>query len=80
MRKSPKTKAAAAVPNKIVPGAKYLTHDDLSAKGIRFSASHLRRLWTAEPPKFPPPIYLSERKAVWPESAVDEWIAGKIEA
>jgi predicted DNA-binding transcriptional regulator AlpA len=52
--------------------------DELPLKGIRYSRSHLRRMWLDG--KFPPPDYLSERKPSWSEDALDTWIAERVAA
>ena len=50
------------------PGRIY-TFQTLPEKGIRYSRNHLRRLIRRG--KFPPPIYLSERRPAWTEAALD---------
>lgn len=51
---------------------------ELPLKGIHLHLNHLRRMWTADPPKFPKPVYVSARRFAWPEADIDAWINGRI--
>jgi predicted DNA-binding transcriptional regulator AlpA len=59
------------------PKTRMIAWEDLPSKGIRYHRNYLRRLW--EEGRFPKPVHLSARKLAWPEAAIDEWIANKIE-
>lgn len=61
------------------PGKRLLGPKDLPAKGIAYHPNHLRRMWTADPPKFPPPVYTSERRFAWREEDIDRWIDERVE-
>jgi predicted DNA-binding transcriptional regulator AlpA len=65
----------ARVARKTSPEERYIDYDGLAEKGVRFCRNHLRRLWTRD--EFPRPVRLSPRKLVWPESAIDHWLAEK---
>jgi predicted DNA-binding transcriptional regulator AlpA len=56
-------------------GLRFIGFDGLRTKGITFSKAHLRRLMSRQ--KFPPPIYLSQRRLAWPEHVIDEWMVDK---
>ncbi|MGV3548978.1 helix-turn-helix transcriptional regulator [Rhizobium sp.] len=56
-------------------GLRFIGFDGLKDKGITFSKAHLRRLMSRQ--KFPPPIYLSQRRMAWPEHVIDAWMDAK---
>jgi predicted DNA-binding transcriptional regulator AlpA len=60
------------------PSVRVLAPRDLPSKGINYSSSYLRKLWTEG--NFPAPQKLSPRKLIWPEHVIDEWIKSKLEA
>jgi predicted DNA-binding transcriptional regulator AlpA len=49
-----------------------LTRDDLRARGIKFSSSHISKL--IKRGGFPAPTWLGPNTRCWPESAIDEWL------
>jgi len=53
-----------------------LTRADLVARGITYSPTYLRELWTKG--KFPKPQKLSDRKLVWPVDQIDAWVAARL--
>jgi prophage regulatory protein len=55
---------------------KMLSYNDLTAKGISYSAVHLWRLWRVG--KFPKPVKLGENRNAWVESEIDKWIADRV--
>lgn len=73
MKKRTDRRAAAPISQ-----VRLITPKMLPEKGVPYCLNHLRRLWKKDKPEFPPPIYLSKRKIVWPEQAIDDWIAAKI--
>ena len=58
---------------KSTPKGRVFNFRTLSEKGIDYHPNHIRRLVHAG--KFPKPIYLSTRKPVWLEDALNAWIA-----
>lgn len=54
---------------------KLLSYDDLRAKGILFSKTHIWRLM--KDGKFPRAKKIGERRRAWSEPEVDDWIAGR---
>lgn len=61
------------------PTDNFLPLTDLkSKKGITFSQNYIRTLVRSK--RFPKPIYLSPRKLVWSERALDQWLAEKVKA
>jgi hypothetical protein len=66
--------AATASPTRV----RLIDPSMLPEKGINYCLNHLRRMWKAEKPAFPKPIWLSKRKIAWPEKVIDDWIAEKI--
>lgn len=56
-------------------GLRFIGFDGLKVKGITFSKAHLRRLMSRH--KFPPPIYLSQRRMAWPEHVIHAWMEAK---
>jgi prophage regulatory protein len=57
---------------------RFLSRDDLRARGIRYSNVHLLRLEADG--KFPERVYLSPSRVVWIESEIDEYVARCIKA
>ena len=55
---------------------KLLDYTALRERDIRYSKSHLWRLWTAG--KFPKPFKLSASRTVWLECDVDAWIESRV--
>jgi len=55
--------------------ARFLTWDDLRARGVAYHSNHLRRMWGDG--RFPKPIRLSPRKLAWREADIDKWFADK---
>lgn len=55
-----------------------ITPKELPEKtGITYHLNHLRRMWNQG--LFPRPIQISPNRIAWPEKAIDDWIASKIE-
>lgn len=54
---------------------KLLTREALREKGIDFSRTHIHRLITAG--KFPKPMFLGQRKRVWIEAEIEQWLADR---
>ena len=57
---------------------RFLSRNDLKAKGIHYSNVHLLRL--ENDGKFPRRIYLSPARVAWIESEIDDYIARCIAA
>jgi predicted DNA-binding transcriptional regulator AlpA len=55
---------------------RFLTWDDLRARGVAYHSNHLRRMWGDG--RFPKPVHLSPRKLVWDADAVEKWLADKL--
>ena len=62
--------------NKAKAPLRFLTWDDLRARGIDFHSNHLRRMWSDG--RFPAPLHLSPRKLVWRADDIDAWFAEKL--
>ena len=61
---------------KLPPGTRFLSHDDLRARGIDYTKVTLTKL--VEEKKFPQPVVLSQRKVVWVERDINDWMMEKI--
>jgi predicted DNA-binding transcriptional regulator AlpA len=62
---------------------RYLRHEDLAVKGIRYSKAQtwrLRQLPAGDPRKFPEPIKGLGAVDVWTEMSVDEYVERRIAA
>jgi predicted DNA-binding transcriptional regulator AlpA len=46
-------------------------------RGIHYAMSHLRRMWQADPPKFPKPYKPTARKLAWDANEIDAWLASR---
>jgi prophage regulatory protein len=55
---------------------KLLDYAALQDRGIRYSKSHLWRLWTSG--KFPKPVKLSTSRNAWLESDIDAWLETRV--
>jgi prophage regulatory protein len=53
-----------------------LDYGDLQGRGIKYSKTHLWRLWTAG--KFPRPVKLSAARNVWRADEVDAWVQQRV--
>ena len=61
---------------KLPKGTRFLSHDDLRARGISYTKVSLTKL--VEDKKFPTPVVLSPRKVVWVEQDINDWMMEKI--
>ncbi len=55
---------------------RFLTYDDLKAKGVRYSKPHLWRL--IKEGRFPAPVKGLGPQNVWPEDEIDAAIAERV--